>query len=107
VHAGLNRETDHAFLAARCVRILLEEVLCRGAVNLLRDGSKRQHGWPDQALEDRAQGNRAVSLYGFQHLNRFHHWGVPIQTQLQDGMGPQIRMLMGQQLSLKRELRGG
>jgi hypothetical protein len=80
--------------------------LCRGAVNPLRNRSKRQHGWPDQAMEERAQGNRTVSLYGLQHLNHFHHGGS--HPNASSGWhGAQFQMLTGQQHSLKRGMRGG
>jgi hypothetical protein len=70
-------------------------------VYLLRDGSKRQHGWPEQAMKDRAQGNRTVSHYELQHLNRFHHGGS--HPNASSGWhGAQFQMLMGQQHSLKR-----
>ena len=105
VRTGPNRETDQGFCPVRLLQAL-GEVLCRGAVNLLRNRSKRQHGWPDQAMEDRAQRNRTISLYGLQHLNHFHHGGS--HPNASSGWhGAQFQMLTGQQHSLKRGMRGG
>jgi hypothetical protein len=75
-------------------------------MNLLRDGSQRQHGWPDQAMEDCAQSNRTISLDGLQHLNHFHHGGSHPNS-VSGWHGAQFQVLMGQQHSLKRGLRGG
>ena len=55
-------------------------------LKLLRDGTKRQHGWPDQAVKDRAQGQGAISSYDSQLQDHFHG-GAPSELSFRMAQG--------------------